>query len=602
MTEYYEMSCGCKFPIQDVKKRDNCDSLPPIQIDYENIRYDCPATWELLQSGQTKGVFQLETRLGQGWSKKISPENLGHLSALGALLRPGCLKSKISGKSMTELYADRKAGLEKTEYIHESLKSILSSTHGVLTFQEQAMAIAQKLAGFNLQEADVLRKAIGKKKADIMTKVKKTFMDGCAKTKVVPVEIAEQIFGWIQESQKYSFNASHSYSYGMIGYWTAYAKAHFPQHFFTAWLYYAKEKIDPHAETKQLVADAKNFEVDICPPLLETTEKGDPGDFTLYENKVYFGIRNVKRVGDSHIKKLLSHVVSNEEALDKDIKDFNWYEFLCSFGRQINKNTIQGIMSVGGLDGLNKSRTSMLFEYHLYTKLTSREKELLSILGGFSPEEIQVKVDGELYGINPASPDVINQMNILGVKAAARKKIAYVADLYNSDERCDNLRDGLVILSECEIISKNRQNKIGEMIISLDEPPHSLVDDSKWINRTESELLGISITCSNLDVVDQSFAVTATCKEFVDGRVGLMSLGVEINEVKEHVIKKKGNMEGMTMAFLTVQDDSGVVDSIIMFPDAYESFKHLLYPENTVLLVGERSDRDSLIVKKVRQI
>lgn len=274
--------CGCTFPVEDGKdgiiEQDPMQPMPlGVKIDMFNINPDCPATWDLLSSGRTKGVFQLEAQLGKTWSKKVEPSNLEDLGALVSLLRPGCLRSvsdtavkwdasppltifneqeemrifhpepgeryevenyrhnkkkdtltmwfdedsPLHGKivvdpetchfyppkSMTQHYADRKRGLEDVDYFGVAeLKPILSNTYCILVYQEQAMKIAVAFAGFNKQEADVLRKAIGKKKADIMAEVKDKFMAGCEEVGIVTTEQAEMIFGWIQESQRYSFN------------------------------------------------------------------------------------------------------------------------------------------------------------------------------------------------------------------------------------------------------------------------------------------------------------------------------------------------------------------------------------------------------------
>ena len=125
--------------------------------------YDDKKTWQLFAEGKTKGVFQLESNLGKSWSKKLAPNTIEELSALIAIIRPGCLKAYVDGKSMTQHFIDRKHGREEVTYLHESLEEILAPTYGVLVYQEQSMRIAQKIAGFNLEEADELRKAIGKK-------------------------------------------------------------------------------------------------------------------------------------------------------------------------------------------------------------------------------------------------------------------------------------------------------------------------------------------------------------------------------------------------------------------------------------------------------
>ena len=140
------------------------------------IDYKDEKTWELFKEGKTKGVFQLESNLGRSWSKKLAPDNLEELAALIAIIRPGCLKAVIDGKSMTQRFVDRKHKLEEVSYLHESLEDVLKPTYGVWVYQEQSMRIAQKLAGFDLKKADDLRKAIGKKKADLMAAVSYTHL------------------------------------------------------------------------------------------------------------------------------------------------------------------------------------------------------------------------------------------------------------------------------------------------------------------------------------------------------------------------------------------------------------------------------------------
>ena len=178
-------------------------------VSYTSNDYDDEKTWQLFSDGKTKGVFQLESNLGKSRSKKLAPNSIEELSALIAIIRPGCLQAYVDGKSMTHHFIDRKHGREEVTYLHESLEEILAQTYGVLVYQEQSMRIAQKIAGFNLEEADELRKAIGKKKADLMAQVKKKFIKGANKVKIVNKEEAEEIFGWIQASSRYDFNKSH---------------------------------------------------------------------------------------------------------------------------------------------------------------------------------------------------------------------------------------------------------------------------------------------------------------------------------------------------------------------------------------------------------
>ena len=199
----FSYTCGCCFDILDESKKS-------IQFDpfIENINLECSRTWDLISDGNTKGIFQLESRLGRSIAKKLKPENIEQLSALIAILRPGTLEAIRNGKSVTNHYIDKKNGEESLDYFHPSLEPILKTTYGEMIYQEQAMEIAKNIAGFNLQEADMLRKAIGKKKPEEMAKIKTKFLDGVANTRIVTESEAEQIFGWIEKSQRYSFNKS----------------------------------------------------------------------------------------------------------------------------------------------------------------------------------------------------------------------------------------------------------------------------------------------------------------------------------------------------------------------------------------------------------
>ena len=216
---HLEFSCGCKFPLID----DRIDFNP----DIESLPLDCVKTWDIISRGNTKGCFQLESRLGQSLAKRTKPRNIDELAALVSIMRPGCMEAMVEGKSLTNHYIDRKHAKEPVDYFHPSLEEILKETYGILVFQEQSMQIAQKIADFDLQEADILRKAIGKKKTDMMAQVKKSFIKKAQSKALVTKEQAEEIFSWIEKSQRYSFNKSHAVSYAINAYLSAYAKSNF---------------------------------------------------------------------------------------------------------------------------------------------------------------------------------------------------------------------------------------------------------------------------------------------------------------------------------------------------------------------------------------
>ena len=182
-----EFPCGCKF-------EENEKGFPIFDPNIEALPLDCTATWDMICEGNTKGVFQLESQLGQSKAREVKPRSIEELSDLIAIIRPGCGDAIVDGKSLTQHYIDRKAGRDEVVYFHPLLKEILKSTQGILVYQEQAMQIAQKVAGFTLQQADALRKAIGKKKVELMKQVKTEFLQGAEKVGEIINNDAEEIF------------------------------------------------------------------------------------------------------------------------------------------------------------------------------------------------------------------------------------------------------------------------------------------------------------------------------------------------------------------------------------------------------------------------
>lgn len=177
-----------------------------ISTDITSVDLNDGKTWDLICSGRTKGVFQLDSNYSAKWAERIKPRNIDELAAVISVIRPGCRDAIVDGKSMTDRYADRKNGLEEVTFLHPALEDVLRPTYAILVFQEQALRIAQKVAGFTLKEAEVLRKSIGKKIVSLMNEMHATFIDGCLKTGLVDKDIAEMIFDNIKASQRYSFN------------------------------------------------------------------------------------------------------------------------------------------------------------------------------------------------------------------------------------------------------------------------------------------------------------------------------------------------------------------------------------------------------------
>lgn len=520
-----------------------------------NIDYSCEKTWRLFAEGKTKGIFQLESNLGKAWSKKVAPTNIEELSALIAIIRPGTLKSFIDGKSMTQHYVDRKHGREEVTYLHESLEEILKTTYGVLVYQEQSMRIAQKIAGFDLQEADVLRKAIGKKDAELMNKVKKAFIEGAEKVGMVSKEDAEQIFGWIEKSARYAFNKSHSISYAECSYWSAYLKAHHTPEFFLAYLYYSNEKIKPHQEVYELVSEAKLFDIHVRTPSLANYDI----KFNLKKNYIYFGLKDIKSLTGKTGDKLIEVIADVEKTAGKKMTEFTWLEILLFFGSKVSSTAFKALASVGFFRDFKEkiSRNKALYDYDIFRTLTKSEQ-------------------------------------------------AWIVDKYPSKKWAtfiECLTDLAPTKKEGGGTSKiDRKQIIENEIQLLVSPPYDLTDEANWIIDQETKFLGCPITLTKIETADTSAANT-TCKDIVNGKRGQdLCIVANIQRISDYKITK-GESKGQLMSFLTIEDDSCSLDSVIAFPKVKEKYKYILYEGNNLIFCGSVSEHDSsFLINQIHEI
>ena len=518
------------------------------------IDYKDDKTWNLFKDGKTKGVFQLESNLGRSWSKKLEPSNLEELAALIAIIRPGCLKAIIDGKSMSQHFVDRKHKREDVTYLHPALEEVLKPTYGVLVYQEQSMRIAQKIAGFDLKEADVLRKAIGKKKASLMAQVKESFIKGAEKKGMVSTEEAEEIFGWIEKSSRYSFNKSHAVAYAVDSFWSAWYKANYPEEFFLSYLFYANEKQDPHQEIYELVSEAKLFKIDVKIPKLSSFGV----KFNIKPDGIYFGVKDVKSLTGVTGDKVVKAIEDAEEETGKKAANFTWMDVLVYLAPKINSTAFKALASIGffSTKATNVSRNKALYEYLIFRELTKAENN-------------------------------------------------WVQKNY-PEKRWDNLRDCFLELSPTKKMGGGTSKAERSMIVlneadMLKNPPYDLQDDPAWIIEQENKFLGCPVSLSKIESSDTSSANTS-CKEILDGKFGKdICIAANVNRVTSYKVKK-GKTKGMLMAFLTIEDSSCSLDSVVVFPEAREKYQYVLYEGNNLLLCGEVQKDNSFIVEKVHEI
>lgn len=553
MSPDYTFPCGCSFKI--LKPADSPDKVPLLDFDIETVPEDCPLTWNMLSRGDTKGVFQLESQLGRTWCKQLKPETFDHMGALGSLLRPGALNAKDeNGISMTKHYALRKNGQEEVTGYQPDYDQLVKDTYGVITYQEQLMAMGRVLAGFDLIGVDKLRKSVGKKDQKALAKVGEEFIVGCEKTGIVTKEQAEQIWEWIKASGRYLFNASHAVSYGVIGYQTAYIKAHFPHAFFTSWLKTAKGKSEPQQEIYELIYEAKLFDIEVKVPDLRDLQD----DFHTDGVCVKFGLGNILGIGPAQLSRIKKAVTKAEEVIGKNRNDWTWTDFLRYCVPNLTSTAIKNLINAGALSWLDKDglgRQQMQSQALKWYDLTEKE------IAWFQ---------------NPELPDNLNIVELLELGVKTKKE----------GGACHN---------------KNRVSTLQSVIYLLKNPPTVLVDKPELIATAEQQLLGVSVSAFRTDSTEEA-SVNCTVKEYLSGRKGFIVLGVEIKSVRE-LVTKRGASAGSIMAYLTVADSSGVLYDVVCFPDVWASFSHLLREDSLVILQGDRDYKsDTFIVKNAWQM
>ncbi len=301
------------------------------KINIEDIPLDDKETFKLLRKANTTGVFQLESDGMKRYLKQLKPTEFEDIIAMVALYRPGPMQ-------FIPEYIARKHKRKEIEYLHPKLRPILEKTQGICIYQEQLMQIAQHLAGFTLAEADILRKAVGKKIESLLHSQEEKFIQGMIKNGIEK-EIAQKIWQWILPFASYGFNRSHSCSYAMIAYQTAYLKAHFPVEFMASLL--TSEKIDVE-RIAILIEDCKKIGIEVLPPNINESLK----NFTVVpkENKIRFGLLAIKNVGENVIDVIVEEIKNN--GAFKDIEDF--IQRINS--KNLNKKSMESLIKTGAFD------------------------------------------------------------------------------------------------------------------------------------------------------------------------------------------------------------------------------------------------------------
>ncbi len=306
-----------------------------IDFKVDDIPYDNAATYEMFGEGHTIGVFQFESAPMRDYLRKLKPQSIDDLAAMNALYRPGPME-------FIDDFIDRKFGRKKIEYLHPNMEPILRSTYGIIVFQEQVMQLASEIAGFTLAQADLMRRAMGKKKADVMAQQREAFVKGSG-DRGIDKKIANEIFDMIDKFANYGFNKSHSVAYSILAYQTAYLKANYTPEFMAAMM---TSQMQSTSDITMLTDECRKLGIDVLPPDINESY----ADFSVKDGKIRFGMAAIKNVGRGAVDAFVEE--RNANGPFKTIFD------VCERveSKQTNKKTLEGCVYAGALDSLSGHR------------------------------------------------------------------------------------------------------------------------------------------------------------------------------------------------------------------------------------------------------
>ncbi|MEM0952335.1 MAG: DNA polymerase III subunit alpha, partial [Cyanobacteria bacterium P01_H01_bin.74] len=410
-----------------------------ISVPMRQLPLDDEAVYALLTSGETDGVFQLESSGMKALVKDLKPSVFEDIGALVALYRPGPLNS-----GMVKQFVERKHGRQAVDYQHPALEPLLKDTYGTIVYQEQIMQIAQSLAGYSLGQADLLRRAMGKKKAEVMEKEREGFLAGCLSNNVDST-IANALFDTMSEFAAYCFNRSHSAAYALVAYQTAFLKAHYPIEYLSALLSSVRNDLD---KIQYYILTARKLGIEILPPDvnrsgLNFTPDGQKG--------IRFGLASIKNVGTGVVDNIISA---------RDRSPFSSIEDFCERvdPKTLNRKTLESLINSGALSAFQKSRRQLFnnadslsaYAAKCHERQVTGQVSLFSVMPSKSSSQasdFESEASGPLFSglsLSGSSDEYVEEEIQQHEKA--------LLGFYVSSHPLDNLREQLPLVTSHSII------------------------------------------------------------------------------------------------------------------------------------------------------
>lgn len=425
---------ACKFIKADTGDVIDLDALT---VNGKPIRLDDPEVFEMLSEGDTQGVFQMESPGFTKYLIDLEPTKFTDLVAMVAMYRPGPLES-----GMVEDYIAGNHGHKTAESLHPLIDPILAETNGVILYQEQVMRITSVLAGFSLGEADVMRKAMGKKKIDVLVSMKEKFVEGAARLHQVPRQQSEHIFSLLEKFAGYGFNKSHSVAYALVAYETAFLKVHWPAEFFAAFL---SSVADVQDKISWYISVCRARGLKVLPPDINASDY----DFSVEDGAIRFGLSGVKSVGSDSIAAILKARAKGGKFVS--ILDFcKRVEARCQ-----NRRLLENLINCGAMDSLGAHRSQLLAVYEDAAQLGQRyQKDHASgQIGLFEDDAFAEVNDIKLPDLNEMAPSLQlkNEKELLGFYVSGHPLDSYktalekFTPLHTLEEDESGLRDGQLV-------------------------------------------------------------------------------------------------------------------------------------------------------------
>lgn len=531
--------------ISDAKKM--IKKIHNIDIDFNKMPMNDKKVFKLLSDGDTTGIFQLESMGIRKVLKQLKPDSLEDIIVILSLYRPGPM-------DQIPIYIKNKRNPENIKYLHPMLESILSSTYGCIVYQEQVMQIFRKLAGYSLGRADIVRRAMSKKKMDVMNKEREVFVEGALKNGI-DKNVSNQIFDKMVDFAKYAFNKSHSACYAVVSYQTAYLKVYYPQEFMSSLMNSFIGNLDKIAE---YIAECKARKIEVLKPdINESFSK-----FTVINNKIRFAMDSIKNVGSSAIDRII-------DEREKRGKYKGLVDFLERVSDDtINKKCVESLIKAGCFDDI---------EPHL---------NRYDMLDAF---------EGIIDGINlRKNRGYQNQINIFESNILSNENQVSAAQILKSGKK----------LSKKDMLDMEKE------VIGIYVSGHPLDEYLQYVNihtTFNSKQLNSYLNENDDDTENRSFELSDSAEEIIKNEMDneiFDGMSIEfcgiISQLKQHITKNN-----QQMVFIQLEDFYGNIEAIV-FPKIYQKYRNEIIKDLPVKVAGKLSlkenEKPKILIESIQKI